>query len=547
MAVNPRTALVALATLAASPLAAATAAVPPMLLGQPLDAKTPLGFVTMTKTGALMDESGALFRWISYNVPNLLMVEDRPPVVDGYPLCRRQVDDPSSGDNGMFFGDEDGRTCLVPSNGQNAWEWVLPDPWEQEDAIRTVAGAGGKVIRTYTLGIGPKYHIVGPNKFNEAAFVAMDNALAIARKYGIRLIVPFINQWTWFGDYHDLAKQRGKDGSVFFTDAQLRQDFKNIISFVLRRVNTVNGVRYGNDPTILAWQLGNELGGWDGPAPPGSWTVEMAQFIKSLAPKTLVMDGTMGGLDATKRYTSAALRSKYVDVFSNHYYYGSSDLARIATDSSYVASFGKAFVIGEFGLTDTATIESVLKATIANTKVSGAMIWSLRFHSSLGGFYTHYEKDSFWAYHAPGFPSTDGGFAPDEKAVVPLMRKYAIKTFASIGANAKVPFPVPPTPASVSGASPWALIWRGSTWAASYTVERAVSVPAPNSKGKIDVTKIKWAVISRGVLDNVAWGMPIFSDDDSDESSQYWYKITAVGVDGTASTGSLLIGPVANS
>lgn len=34
---------------------------------------------------------------------------------------------------------------------------------------------------------------------------------------------------------------------------------KKIFTFLLNRTNTVNGKRYGDDPTVLAWETGNEM------------------------------------------------------------------------------------------------------------------------------------------------------------------------------------------------------------------------------------------------------------------------------------------------
>ncbi|KAH9248013.1 hypothetical protein BASA81_014351 [Batrachochytrium salamandrivorans] len=150
---------------------------------------------------------------MSYNIPGLLLSEDRPAFVNGYPLCKAPIANSTVDARGSTIGIENGRTCYIP-RGEDAWEWVVPDPREQEDAIKSIAGAGG----------------------------------------------------------------RGKKPEEFFTDAQLIQDFKDLLTFILNRRNTVNGVRYGDDSSILGWQTGNELGSWEGQPPPAAWTIEIAQF-----------------------------------------------------------------------------------------------------------------------------------------------------------------------------------------------------------------------------------------------------------------------------
>jgi hypothetical protein len=52
----------------------------------------------------------------------------------------------------------------------------------------------------------------------------------------------------------------------------------------------------GEDPTILAFETGNELGGSTGTAnpPPIEWTTAVSLYLKELAPNTLVIDGSYG-------------------------------------------------------------------------------------------------------------------------------------------------------------------------------------------------------------------------------------------------------------
>jgi hypothetical protein len=54
---------------------------------------------------------------------------------------------------------------------------------------------------------------------------------------------------------------------------------------------------------------------------PGEWTVDIAKHIKSLAPKTLVMDGSFSRTgDPSTAWPTEALESEYVDLLSYHFY-----------------------------------------------------------------------------------------------------------------------------------------------------------------------------------------------------------------------------------
>lgn len=56
---------------------------------------------------------------------------------------------------------------------------------------------------------------------------------------------------------------------------------------------------YKNDPTIMAWETGNELGAYmlGAGAPPAVWTNNIGNYIKGIAPNQLVADGTDGLVD----------------------------------------------------------------------------------------------------------------------------------------------------------------------------------------------------------------------------------------------------------
>ena len=135
----------------------------------------------------------------------------------------------------------------------------------------------------------------------------------------------------------------------FYTDPTVIADFKAYVSSRLEsRQYQYTGKRLGDDPTIMAWETGNEI--YDAPA---GWTQDMASYIKGLAPHTLVSDGSAAnGLHITFQ---RVLDTPAVDIYGGHFY--PLDWTWMATDAAQVRAAGKAYYVGEYPATDQSALE----------------------------------------------------------------------------------------------------------------------------------------------------------------------------------------------
>lgn len=138
--------------------------------------------------------------------------------------------------------------------------------------------------------------------------------LSEARKNGIKVILSLVNNYDTFGgkkQYVEWARGRGQAiGSEddFFTNSLVKAFYKNHVKTVLTRVNTVTGVAYKDDPTILAWELMNEprcqsdLSG----RTIQSWITEMAAHVKSIDGNHMLEAGLEGFYGASSSSSRAA-------------------------------------------------------------------------------------------------------------------------------------------------------------------------------------------------------------------------------------------------
>eukprot|EP01025_Chloroclados_australasicus_P040674 TRINITY_DN425_c0_g1_i1.p1 TRINITY_DN425_c0_g1~~TRINITY_DN425_c0_g1_i1.p1 ORF type:complete len:535 (+),score=43.90 TRINITY_DN425_c0_g1_i1:134-1738(+) len=144
---------------------------------------------------------------------------------------------------------------------------------------------------------------ISPGNYNEDALASLDKVLAEAAKRNIRIVISFTDNWKEADSKINYLQWAGKTGipDAFFSDASVKQLLKNHMKFITSRTNTVNGRVYRDDPTILAWNLINELRTDFKPICDfnceqviQNWISEMASYLKSLDPNHMVTPGHSG-------------------------------------------------------------------------------------------------------------------------------------------------------------------------------------------------------------------------------------------------------------
>jgi hypothetical protein len=434
----------------------------------------------ITARGNQLIEGDQPFRFISFNLPNLTYTEDD-----------------------MRFEQLSG--------------FRLPTAYEIDDALASIQQIGGRVARTYVLSVHktndppelPR-HILSPDKLNEPAMVVLDQVLATANRRGVRLIIPFIDQASWWGGIQEFASWRGKAKGEFYTDPQLKDDYRRLVSLVLHRTNTLTGVRYMDDKAVLAWELGNEL------QAPAAWVSEMAPYIKQLDPNHLVAESYFTDPD-----------NAGVDIVQDHLYQGDPVKMLEQVQASVKRAAGrKVYMVGEFGFVTTEGMRAIMDTIIQDRAITGGLIWSLRFHDQDGGYYWHHEPhggDFFKAYHWPGGPA---GQPYDEAR---FMRMVRDKAWQIQGRPAPPEAPAAPDLFSVTDGG--VITWRGSAGATEYELQRADQPTGP------------WQTIAAQLTDDAAQYHPLAVDESVVPGRSYCYRLLARNETGSSAP-SKVFGPV---
>jgi hypothetical protein len=212
------------------------------------------------------------------------------------------------------------------------------------------------------------YFQAGPNIWLEESFLHLDKVLDLADKNGIKLIMTLSNNWHdyggmpmylyWAGVQKEPLTYDYRD--EFYRNPKCIKWYKNFITRLITRTNTVNGRRYIDDPTIFAWELVNESTvternkDWQ-----YNWIKQMTKYIHSLDKNHLVSAGLHGYNNPWEREQWRRICSlPSVDYCDAHMYpTGNSkikseqDLRDYIDDRIQLAHYGikKPYIWGEFG------------------------------------------------------------------------------------------------------------------------------------------------------------------------------------------------------
>ena len=232
-----------------------------------------------------------------------------------------------------------------------------------------------------------------------------------------------------------------------YSSSLILSDFKQYVGVILNHVNSYTGIAYKNDPTIIAWETGNEL------SAPFDRVQKITAYIKGIDNHHLVMDGNV----ATKLLPD--LNIKTVDLYTAHYGSSSPTISALRTHLNQVKSAQEGFIVGEYDWNTTKGDPlSNFLSSIEQSGVTGDLYWSLFPHDDRYGFVHHYEH---YTLHYPGD-------TPDMRNRVSLLRAHA---YTMQGKPVpKAASPGTPYITSVEGDT---IAWRGAFGGDTYTVERS--------------------------------------------------------------------------
>ncbi len=179
---------------------------------------------------------------------------------------------------------------------------------------------------------------------------------------------PFLERYSWL-EFMEFSAR-------FYTHTEANGAYRRYIEMLVNRENAFTGIRYRDDPTIMAWQLGNEPRPGEGESGKQNfevftrWVGETADFIRSLDPNHLIStgnEGLKGSIESAETYLNIH-RFANIDYLTAHLWilnwswydptrpeetYAEAERQAIEYLDQHIAfaeEIGKPLVLDEFGI-----------------------------------------------------------------------------------------------------------------------------------------------------------------------------------------------------
>ena len=319
--------------------------------------------------------------------------------------------------------------------GANSYDLAFIDPNLANTTLSDARALGFHVVRTYaSIVIGdPKRESVdsawvAPGSFKKGetngvyfqswdsagekmlinsgpnGLPRLDAAIAAAARQHIRLVLTLVDSWNFTGGAVQYCAWRhlpivvlpkGKQAwcPSFYTDAAVRADFKLWIATLLNRRNSVSGVRYKDDPTIMTVELANEPMADTNTL--ALWAADVASFIHSIDHQHLVSIGNAGFFQTSSEF-GRLLKIAGIDYGTLHMYPAykqpaATPEACIPILKKYLALgpvCNKPLVLEEFGWSfvhkDQARVYTQWTNAVLESGGGGWQFWQFRGHNRDG-------------------------------------------------------------------------------------------------------------------------------------------------------------------
>jgi mannan endo-1,4-beta-mannosidase len=289
-------------------------------------------------------------------------------------------------------------------------------------------------------------------RHDERLLDGLDFLLAEMARRDMLAVVVLNNYWEWSGGMAQYLSwldgvpvpnpvhpeytwdQFMNFSARFYGHAEANAAFRRYVETLIERRNRYTGLRYRDDPTIMAWQLANEprpgrgKPGWRNRETFTSWIGSTADFIRSLDPNHLISlgsEGLRGCLGRPEIYL-AIHRFDSVDYLTVHLWILNwswydprnhdvtyPEAERLAIDYldqhiAFAEELGKPLVLDEFGIPRDLHSYSPTASTTVRDRFYETVFGHLAANAEAGGSFA---GSNFWTWGGYGTPAN-----PDDPA-----------------------------------------------------------------------------------------------------------------------------------